>query len=137
MYLTYKEWFEQKNAKDEFNYLGIFLSISEAESFFKITFTVSDRVCLNRQVYHFREKNGLECDAVVHLRNGSYGLIEIKLGGDKLVEEGAFTLKALNSKIDTDRMKAPAFLMILTGIGDFAYRRPDGIYVVPIGCLKN
>ncbi|MBR4173136.1 MAG: ATP-binding protein, partial [Clostridia bacterium] len=92
---------------------------------------------LNGQVYHFRDKNGLECDAVVHLRNGSYGLIEIKLGGDKLVEEGAFTLKALNSKIDTDRMKAPAFLMILTGIGDFAYRRPDGIYVVPIGCLKN
>ena len=92
---------------------------------------------LNGQVYHFRDKNGLECDAVVHLRNGSYGLIEIKLGGDRLIEEGASTLKALNSKIDTDRMKAPAFLMILTGIGDFAYRRPDGIYVVPIGCLKN
>ena len=64
-------------------------------------------------------------------------LIEIKLGGDKLIEEGASTLKALNSKIDTERMKTPAFLMVLTGIGDFAYRRPDGIYVVPIGCLKN
>ena len=92
---------------------------------------------LNGQVYHYRDKNGLECDAVVHLRNGSYGLIEIKLGGDKLIEEGVKTLRDLNSKIDTDRMKEPAFLMVLTGIGDYAYRRPDGIYIVPIGCLKN
>ena len=92
---------------------------------------------LSGQVYHYRDKNGLECDAVVHLRNGSYGLIEIKLGGDKLIEEGAATLKDLNAKIDTNKMKAPSFLMVLTGVGDFAYRRPDGIYVVPIGCMKN
>ncbi len=92
---------------------------------------------LNGGVYHYRDKDGLECDAVVHLRNGLYGLVEIKLGGDRLVEEGAANLKTLKSKIDTDKMKAPSFLMVLTGTGDYAYRRPDGVYVVPIGCLKN
>lgn len=88
-------------------------------------------------VYHYRDKNGLECDAVVQIRNGSFGLIEIKLGGDTAIEHGAATLKELANKIDTDRMKAPSFLMVLTAIGDYAYRREDGIYVVPIGCLKN
>jgi hypothetical protein len=92
---------------------------------------------LNGGVYHFRDKDGLECDAVIHLRNGSYGLVEIKLGGDKLIEEGASTLKVLRDKIDTTKMKAPSFLMVLTGTGDYAYRRDDGIYIVPIGCLKN
>lgn len=92
---------------------------------------------MNGQVYHYRDKSGLECDAVVHLRNGSYGLIEIKLGGDKLIGEGARTLKTLASRIDTDRMKPPAFMAVLTGVGDFAYRREDGVYVIPIGCLKN
>ena len=92
---------------------------------------------LDGQVYHFRDKYGLECDAVVHLRNGAYGLIEIKLGGDKLIEEGAKTLNALADKIDTTRMKNPAFLMVLTATGGFAYRRQDGVYVVPIGCLKD
>jgi len=89
------------------------------------------------EVFHFRDKNGLECDAVVHLRNGSYGLIEIKLGGDKLLEEGAKNLKTLVAKIDTEKMNAPSFMMILTAVGPFAYRREDGIYVVPIGCLKD
>lgn len=92
---------------------------------------------LDGTVYHYRDKNGLECDAVVHLRNGSYGLIEIKLGGEKLIEDGAKTLTALSNIIDTTRMKAPAFRMVLTGTGDFAYKRADGIYVVPIGCLKD
>ena len=92
---------------------------------------------LDGSVYHYRDKNGLECDAVVHLRNGSYGLIEIKLGGEKLIEDGAKTLMALSNIIDTSRMKAPAFCMVLTGVGDFAYKRTDGVYVVPIGCLKN
>lgn len=92
---------------------------------------------LDGEVYHYRDKTGLECDAVVHLRNGSYGLIEIKLGGNKLIEEGAKTLIALASKIDTTKMKNPAFLMILTATGSFAYRREDGVYVVPIGCLKD
>lgn len=92
---------------------------------------------LSGSVYHFRDKTGLECDAVIHLRNGSYGLIEVKLGGDKLIEEGAENLKKLRDKIDTTKMKAPAFLMVLIGIGDYAYRRQDGVYVVPIGCLKD
>ena len=92
---------------------------------------------LNGEVYHFRDKDGLECDAVIHLRNGSYGLVEIKLGGDKLMEEGVNTLQTMKNKIDTTKMKEPSFLMVLTGTGDFAYRRPDGVYVVPIGTLKN
>lgn len=92
---------------------------------------------LNGQVYHFRDKTGLECDAVVHLRNGSYGLIEVKLGGDKMIEAGAESLKKLRDKIDTTKMKAPSFLLVLVGTGDYAYRRPDGVYVAPIGCLKN
>ena len=92
---------------------------------------------LDGSIYHFRTKDGLECDAVVHLRNGSYGLIEVKLGGDKLIEEGASTLKAVADKIDTTKMKAPSFLMVLTATSPYAYRRPDGVYVVPIGCLKN
>ena len=92
---------------------------------------------LNGGVYHYRDKSGLECDAVIHLRNGTYGLVEIKLGGDKLIEEGSTNLKALCDKIDTDKMKKPAFLMVLTGLGDYAYRRSDGVYVVPIGCLKD
>ena len=92
---------------------------------------------LNGNVYHFRDKTDLECDAVIHLRNGSYGLIEIKLGGESLIEEGVATLKKLNGKLDTSKMKKPSFLMILTGIGNYAYRRSDGIYVVPIGCLKD
>lgn len=92
---------------------------------------------LDGEVYHYRDKTGLECDTVVHLRNGSYGLIEIKIGGEKLTEEGAVTLHKLAQKIDTTKMKAPSFLMVLTAVGSFAYRRKDGVYVVPIGCLKD
>ncbi len=92
---------------------------------------------LGGTVYHYRDKNGLECDAVVHLRNGSYGLIEIKLGGDSLIEEGASTLKELAGKIDTTKMKTPSFLMVMTGLGDYAYQRDDGVWVVPAGSLKD
>ena len=93
---------------------------------------------LNGKVYHYRDKNNLECDAVVHLRNGSYGLIEIKIGGSELVNDGAESLKTLSDKIDTTKMKKPSFLMVLTGIGEYAYKRPeDGVLVVPIGCLKE
>lgn len=93
---------------------------------------------LNGNVYHYRDKSGLECDAVVHLRNGQYGLIEIKLGGESLINDGAETLNLLANQIDTTRMAAPALKMILTATGEYAYRRPaDGIYVVPIGCLKQ
>lgn len=89
-------------------------------------------------VYHYRDKNGLECDAVVHLKNGRYGLIEIKLGGEKLIEEGASTLKALAEKIDVSKMNVPSFLMVLTGVGQYAYCRPsDGVLVVPVGALRN
>lgn len=89
-------------------------------------------------VYHYRDRNGLECDAVIHLRNGKYALVEIKLGGRDLIEEGAATLSALAGKIDTDAMKKPSFMMVLTGVGDYAYRRPqDGVLVVPVGCLKD
>lgn len=88
-------------------------------------------------VYHFRDKTGLECDAVVHLRNGRYGLVEIKLGGDKLINEGAANLITLRDRIDTDRMKAPSFMMVLTAVGEYAYRRTDGVIVVPVGALKN
>lgn len=92
---------------------------------------------LNGSVYHYRDNTGLECDAVIHLRNGKYGLIEIKLGGDDLIEEGAKTLKKLKDCIDTTKMNKPSFLMVLTGIGKYAYKREDGVLVIPIGVLKN
>lgn len=92
---------------------------------------------INGSVYHYRDNAGLECDSVVHLRNGKYGLVEIKLGGDTLIEEAASNLKKLALKIDTSRMNEPSFLMVLTGVGHYAYKREDGILVVPIGCLKN
>lgn len=92
---------------------------------------------LDGKVYHYRDKNNLECDAVIHLRNGSYGLVEVKIGGAELIKEGAESLKTLSSKIDSTRMKTPSFMMVLTGIGNFAYKRPeDGVLIVPIGCLK-
>lgn len=74
---------------------------------------------------------------MVHLRNGSYGLVEIKLGGEKLINEGAKTLLELRDRIDTTKMKSPSFMMVLTGVGDYAYRRTDGVLVVPVGCLKD
>ena len=92
---------------------------------------------LDGNVYHYRDANGLECDAVIHLRNGSYGLVEIKLGGDKLISEGKEKKKNMYSKIDIDKMKKPAFMMVLTATGNYAYKREDGIYIVPIGCLKD
>ncbi len=92
---------------------------------------------LDGTVYHYRDKTGLECDAVIHLRNGKYGLVEIKLGGDNHIDAGAKTLQALANKIDLGKMKAPTFLMVLTGTSKYAYRREDGVWVVPVGCLKD
>ena len=92
---------------------------------------------LKGSVYHYRDKTDLECDAVIHLRNGKYGLIEIKIGGESAVEAAAENLKKLESRLDTDKMSTPSFLMVLTGIGQFAYRRKDGVLVVPIGTLKD
>lgn len=92
---------------------------------------------IDGEVFHYRDKTNLECDAVIHLRNGEYGLIEVKLGGEKLIEEGVKTLNKLEQRIDTDKMKLPSFKMVLTGVGKYAYRREDGILIVPIGCLKD
>lgn len=92
---------------------------------------------INGSIYHYRDASDLECDAVVHLRNGSYGLIEIKLGGDKLINEGAQNLIKMKNKIDTNKMKKPSFLMVLTATSKYAYQREDGVYVIPIGCLKG
>lgn len=92
---------------------------------------------IDGNVYHYRDKNGLECDAVVHLRNGRYGLVEIKLGGERLVEEAAASLRVLAGKIDTTRMAGPSFLMVLTAKGKYAYTRRDGVKVVPVGMLRD
>lgn len=89
------------------------------------------------EVRHYRDKNGLECDAIVHLEDGRWGAIEIKLGGDKLIEDGAKSLTALKNKIEKKSKEPnPSFLMILTARGSL-YQREDGIYVVPINCLKD
>lgn len=92
---------------------------------------------LDGHVSHYRDRNGLECDAVVHLRNGKYGLVEVKIGGDTLIEEGVKNLKSLSKKIDTDQMNEPSFMMVLTAIGDYAFRRSDGVWIVPIAALKH
>ena len=88
-------------------------------------------------VLHYLDKSGLECDAVMRMENGAYGLIEIKTGGDALVGKGVKTLESLSAKIDTTRMPPPSFRMVLVATGNFAYRRKeDGIVVCPIGSLK-
>lgn len=92
---------------------------------------------LDGKLYHYRDSSGLECDTVIHRRNGTYALVEVKLGGDAKIEQGAESLRSLAGKIDTSRMPEPSFLMVLTAVGKYAYRRKDGIYVVPIGCLKH
>ena len=76
-------------------------------------------------------------DAVVYLRNGSYCLIEIKLGGDRLIDEAAASLKALRDRLDVTKMRSPSFLMVLCAVGKYAFKRSDGVLVVPIGCLKD
>lgn len=92
---------------------------------------------LGGNVFHYRDKNGLECDSVIHLKNGKYGLIEIKIGGEKNINEAAENLLKLTNLIDTERQNGPSFQMVLTGVGSYAYTRPDGIHVVPVGCLKD
>ena len=92
---------------------------------------------LDGKLYHYRDSSGLECDTVLHRRNGAYGLIEVKLGGEKLINDGADALNTLANTIDTTKMKKPSFKMVLTAVGPYAYQRPDGIFVVPIGCLKD
>lgn len=77
----------------------------------------------------------MECDAVIHLRNGNWAAFEVKLGIDK-IDEGAKYLLKLAELIDEEKMKKPSFLMVISGTVPFAYRRPDGVYVCPITCLK-
>ena len=91
---------------------------------------------LKAKVYHFRDSNGLECDTVIHRRDGSYGLVEIKLGGPNNIEQAVTNLQNLANSIDTEKMAAPSFMMVLTAVGPYAYRRKDGVYVVPLACLK-
>lgn len=92
--------------------------------------------CLGGTVKHYRDNAGLECDAVVHLEDGRWGGIEIKLGGDDLINEGAESLKTLQNKIiEKSDEKAPSFLLVLTAVGG-AYKRDDGVYVAPINLLK-
>ncbi len=91
---------------------------------------------LNGNVYHYRDRYNLEADAVIHLNNGKWALIEIKLGGETLINEGATNLIKLSNKIDHDVMNKPSFLAVITAVDQFAYQRADGVYVIPIGCLK-
>ena len=90
---------------------------------------------LGGALYHYRDKSGLECDTIAHLDDGRYSLIEIKLGGEDAIETAAATLKKLAGLIDTSKMRAPSFLAVLTGVGEFAYQRADGVYVIPLGTL--
>lgn len=92
--------------------------------------------CLGGTVTHYRDNAGLECDAVIHLEDGRWGAVEIKLGGDKLIDEGAKSLKTLRSKIEKKSSeRSPDFLMVLTAVGG-AYQREDGVYVAPVNLLK-
>lgn len=92
---------------------------------------------LGGRLYHYHDKNGLECDAVMRLENGKFGLIEVKTGGKTLLAKGTKTLKDLAAKLDTTKMPKPSFLMILTADGDFAYRNDEGVLICPIGCLRG
>lgn len=92
---------------------------------------------LDGELYHYRDSNGLECDTVLHRRNGSYALLEVKLGGEDKINEGAASMIELANNIDMDKMPAPSFMAVIIGVGKYAYRRKDGVYVIPIGCLKD
>lgn len=92
---------------------------------------------LDGDVYHYKDNLDNECDVVIHLRDGRYALLEVKLGGEKLIDEGVKTLKDVLRRIDTDKMGKPAFMAIITGTERYAYRRDDGIIILPLGALKN
>lgn len=114
---------------DDFNYFG-FLFESLCDRDLRIYAEAIDG-----EVFHYRDSSGLEADAVVALNDGRWAAIEVKLGS-KEIEEAAKHLIELKNKVNTERMQDPSFLMILTGT-EIAYRRDDGVFVVPIGCLKN
>jgi len=90
---------------------------------------------IDGEVFHYRDKSGLEADAIIHLNDGRWGAIEVKMGA-KEIETAAKNLLILRNKINTDKMKEPSFLMVLTA-GQYGYKRKDGVYIVPIGCLRE
>ena len=93
---------------------------------------------LDGDLFYYRDKNGLECDAIIHLADGKWGAVEIKLGADQTtIDKAAENLLKFSEIVDTGQMKEPSCLMILSGISGYAYRRPDGVLVVPIGCLRD
>ena len=92
---------------------------------------------LDGQLFHYRDSNGLECDTVLHRRNGSYALLEVKLGGEEHINDGAASMIELSNNIDTNKMPAPSFMAVIVGVGKYAYQRQDGVYVIPIGCLRD
>ena len=87
------------------------------------------------ELFHYRDKSGLETDAIVHLKDGRWGAIEVKMGA-KEIETATENLLTLRNKINLEKMKEPSFLMVLTGT-ELGYRRKDGVYIVPIGCLRD
>ena len=116
---------------DDLNTMGLFFETLCARDLRVYAEAIDGEVC------HYRDKSGLECDAVVRLKNGAFGLVEVKLGGDHLIEEGAANLRKLAAKIDTTKMKEPSFLMVLTAVGKYAYQQKDGVFVVPVGTLRD
>ena len=92
---------------------------------------------LDGDIYHYKDNLDNECDIVIHLRDGRYALLEVKLGGKGLIEEGVTTLKGVLRRIDTDKMGEPAFMAVVTGTERYAYRRDDGILILPLGALRN
>lgn len=90
---------------------------------------------MNGKLYHYRDSSGQEADAILHFRNGTWGAVEVKLG-QKAIDDGAMSLLTLKAKIDTGAMNPPSFLAVITADG-YAYQRKDGVYVIPIGCLRN
>jgi predicted AAA+ superfamily ATPase len=90
---------------------------------------------IDGEVFHYRDKSGLEADAIVHLKDGRWGAVEVKMGA-KEIETAAENLKTLRDRINIDKMKEPSFLMVLTAT-EFGYKRDDGVYIIPIGCLRN
>ena len=93
---------------------------------------------LDGDLFYYRDKNGLECDAIIHLTDGKWSAIEIKLGADRAtIDKAAENLLKFSEIVDAEQMKEPSCLMILSGISSYAYRRPDGVLVVPIGCLRD
>ena len=87
-------------------------------------------------VYHYRDKNGLEIDAIIHLDNGKWAAFEVKLHDSDRIEEGAINLLKFASLIDEQKMKKPEFLMVITAT-EYAYQREDGVWIVPLACLKD